>query len=202
MPENNILPFKNEFFRKIIHLLSSFFPILYLYTEKIHLLLILALANFIIIFIELNKNQMNYIGKNFNKYISFVVRPNENKQLMNATYLCATYFFVVLFFDKNIAIYSLLLLSISDSFAAIVGIRYGKINIIHSKTLEGTFAFIISGIFLIMIISITKNYVIDYTTLFLGVLFASIIELLTPSKYDNISVPLSYAFFLTLFLKV
>ena len=145
---------------------------------------------------------MNYIGKNFNKYISFVVRPNESKQLMNATYLCVTYFFIVLFFDKNIAIYSLLLLSISDSFAAIVGIKYGKINIIHSKTLEGTFAFIISGMFLVMIISITKNYAIDYTTLFLGVLFASIVELLTPSKYDNISVPLSYAFFLTLFLKI
>ena len=40
---------------------------------------------------------MNYIGKTFSKYISFVVRPNESKQLMNATYLCITYFFIVLF---------------------------------------------------------------------------------------------------------
>ena len=202
MSKNNILPFKNELFRKIVHLLSSFFPVLYFCIQKKQIILILVLANIVIFVIESNRLQKNYIGRFFNKYISFMIRPYEKSRFMNATYLCVSYLLIVLFFNKNIAIYSLLLLSISDSCAAIIGIKYGRIKIINSKTLEGTFAFIVSGIILISIISITKDYMIDYRTLYLGVIFSSIIELLTPSRYDNITVPFSYAFFLMLFLKI
>ena len=85
--------------------------------------------------------------------------------------------------------------SVSDSAAAIYGITKGEVKLMNSKSLEGSFAFILSGmIFIILIYFIIDGKSSVYIPL-VSVIVAAFIEHVTPGKYDNITTPLSYALF-------
>ncbi len=136
------------------------------------------------------------------KVLKNVIRSYEENRPMTATYLIIVSTIIIYIFDRNIAIYSLLIASVSDSAAALYGIKYGKIKVLNNKTLEGTFAFILSGFILIFIF----YFIIDGTSLLLlpllSVILSGIIEHITIGKYDNITTPLSYALFMTAISKI
>ena len=118
---------------------------------------------------------------------------------MSATLLVMSAVFCIAFFDKQVSIISLLILSVSDSFAAIFGLKYGRIRIINNKSLEGTYAFIISALAILFFTHFYLNFDVSLFTGILSVIIVSIIEHATPTKFDNITIPFSSCFLLTFF---
>ena len=102
-------------------------------------------------------------------------------------------FLVSLLFEKNIAIISIIVLSVSDSFSTLVGKFLGKIKIYKKKTLEGTLTFFSSS-FIIILLS-TQNIIIS----FFASLISALIELFTPID-DNLIIPSSCAFIIAFLL--
>ena len=195
--DNSILSYNNEINRKKLHLLSLGLPVFYiLFPAKIYFF---TLAVFIsVLAIDILRIYKLYEFESLKK----VIRSYEKNTFMTATYLIMISTFIIFFFNKEIAIYSLIIASICDTSAAIYGIKYGKVKLLNCKSLEGSLLFILTGFISILI----AFFIIDGNTsvalpLF-AVIFASFIEHVTPGKYDNITVPLSVALFLKLSLSI
>ena len=116
---------------------------------------------------------------------------NEYHTFTGATYyLLGCLIIMVLFKDQSIIMASLLTMSIADSFAAIIGIKYGVTRIYNKKSLEGSFVFFIIS-FLILNIFISS---ISITISILIALIVTLVELFSFDYIDdNITIPISCA---------
>lgn len=101
---------------------------------------------------------------------------------------------------------SLMVMIYADTAASIVGVRYGKTKIYipwvgSKRSLEGSFAFFVIGILVSFItyyfvgvifpgsglpLSLTEVYVLTFVTSLLG----TCLELISPSKWDDLLIPL------------
>ena len=96
--------------------------------------------------------------------------------------------------DKDVVIISMIIASICDPLAGLFGQKYGKIKLVHNKTLEGTYIFIISSF---LLVSIYTSLVSSY---FLIICFLiALTELITPMKYDNITIPIISSIIFTIY---
>ena len=197
-----ILDYNNEIKRKKIHLLSFFIPMFYIFFPS-YIFPFIGTLVFLVLSIDLSRLLFPNSGYNFifNNYLNNVRREYEKNNLLSATILILISAIIILFFDKNTAIIAISLASISDSFAAIIGLKYGKIKTVNNKTFEGFGGFFISSLLIIGFLIIIININIDIILLIFICFVTSIIETLTPTKYDNITVPLSAALLISLFNK-
>lgn len=186
--------FKNEFHRKLVHLGSAIIPISYYYffNREISLLILFCISIFFI-FIEMLRINNVFINKIFLKIFGLMIRKSEKNTFTGATISLISCFFLILIFEKKIAVFSMLILCISDGFAAIIGKRWGK-NKIFNKSFEGSLAFfLISSIIGLLFLEIN----------ILGLLIVSIIltfsELIPSPINDNIIVPFSAASTISLY---
>ena len=131
-----------------------------------------------------------------NIYFYFFDRLTRNIEKKNNTFTGATYYLigcliVMLFFkDTSIIMASLLTMSIADSFAAIIGIKYGVTKIYNNKSLEGSFTFFIIS-FLILNIFIPT---LSIPLCFIISLLVTLVELFSFHYVnDNITIPISCA---------
>ena len=76
------------------------------------------------------------------------------------------------------------------------GIKYGIINLINNKTLEGSVAYIFSCFLLLYLL----NTDLSFSNILLVSLTSSIVELITPTEYDNFTVPIFNALIIKLLL--
>ena len=117
-----------------------------------------------------------------------IMRAAEQKKLSGVTYLVAGAWTTIYLFEKDIAILALLLVSIGDSAAAIVGTAYGKIHL-WQKTLEGSTAFFtVTGLMMILLNNFTLEQMLA------GIFTATLVELLPLPINDNLSLPIITAF--------
>ena len=75
-----------------------------------------------------------------------IMRPHEKADLLGSTCLLIASTMTVLIFPKGVAVGALCLLIGGDTAAALVGRRFGRIKVFGAKTLEGTLAFIGTGL--------------------------------------------------------
>jgi len=93
-------------------------------------------------------------------------------------------FVAVLFFSSFYAALSILILSVGDGIAAIVGHYLGKHKIVKNKTLEGTTAFFITTLIVLI-------FFLPTSKAFFVALIVALVELTTPQYIDdNITIPL------------
>ena len=124
----NFLSLKNEVYRKLIHCASCLIPIIYIYTTKEIFLSILLFSFFINLSINYyqNKNlKIPFLSNLFN----LVLRPYERSRLWGSTYMLLGFSLISIIFPKDFAIAGMLITSISDSLAAIIGMKYGQIKL-------------------------------------------------------------------------
>ena len=96
-----------------------------------------------------------------------------------------------LIFNENVAIIGLLVLSLSDSIAAIIGIKFGKTQLFN-KSLEGSAVFFLSASFIIFSLS-PALFIINLC----AALAATSVELIsTPRFNDNLFIPVVTALIL------
>ena len=184
---NNILSYKNELYRKIIHICSIIFPITYYFTTFTFFSLFILSSTVILLIIDFMRKKSYSIESFLNIFLNKVYRQYEKNELMSASYMFISFSFITFMFNKPEVIFGMLIVIFSDSIAALIGIKYGKILIINNKTLEGSFSFIIATITILILM----NFDLQLYELLIISFSATLTELITPTRYDNFTIPIT-----------
>ena len=178
----------SEFIRKLLHLSNLVIPFTYLFyfdskVEALIILLPITLLAFLIEYFRINSISVKNI---FDKYLFSMLRNHEK----SGKYTGATWVFIsstlsIGIFPKDIAIISLIYMSIGDTAAGLIGRKFGRIKI-YNKTLEGALA----GFIVCLIVGLMIDLNLSKTVVAIGALSAAIIEFMPISIDDNLRIPL------------
>ena len=179
---------RSEYFRKIIHIFNLVIPFTYLFflESRFQALRILVPLTLFAIVLEYLRVRSAVIKKIFNNFLKSMLRIHE----MDGKYTGATWVFIsstltIAIFPKEIAIISLVYMSLGDTIAGLVGRKFGKIKF-YNKTIEGTLA----GLIVCLLSGYLVNLTLPLVVVFSGAFAAMFIELLPMPIDDNLSVPL------------
>ncbi|MFA7360265.1 MAG: diacylglycerol/polyprenol kinase family protein [Candidatus Kapaibacterium sp.] len=192
---NDKLDIKNEIYRKLIHIFSTVIPVLYYFTSKDFILYLVGIGTVLMIAMDILKAYTATFEKLYKMFFHVILREDEKDFKRNlftgGTYYAIGIFLALLFFQKEVAILSILIMIWCDTLAALVGKTLGKRKIVGNKTLEGSIAFTITGFILVLILQYVFPDFNYYKAGFITVLLAAVFEQLSLFKInDNLSLPL------------
>ena len=186
--------YRTELARKAIHLSSLSIPIIYYYLSRQQALFILIPLTTIVLAIDLSRYYFESSRIWFSKLFGWMLRRHETdarlKNLNGASYVLISAALCVLFFPKLIVLTSFAVLIVSDSMAALIGKRFGKPRY-FGKSLEGSFAFLLSGLLVVLLTPKIEHQLAEYFIGSLGVLAGTLAEALPLPTDDNLSIPLT-----------
>jgi len=196
--DNGTIQYKDELFRKLIHLFSLSIPIVYYFISTETAAIILGILAAIALFIDLGRYIHPETGKIFYKIFGFLLREHEldhkKKNLNGATYVLISALISVLIFTKVIFISAFSILIISDSAAALIGRKFGRHKFL-SKSLEGTLTFFVSACIVILFTPKVNGFFEEYLIGFIAAFVGAIVENISFKLVDdNLSIPLSVGF--------
>lgn len=195
--------FNFEIQRKTFHLCSLVIPFFYLFVSKLVMTILLFGLMTGVLIIDITRHYDSRIKGYTDRFFAKLMRPEEfsgSFRLSGGSFMMVGLFLTVLLFSKGLVITSWLILILSDSLAAIVGTKIGK-PLWNGKTIEGTLAFLISAIFISMLV----YFFIEYNTSFMVIILSSIVA--TACEFyskqitvnDNLLIPISYCFATVIF---
>lgn len=201
--KNHQIGLKNELLRKAIHLSSVVIPISYYFLEKNILLIVVGAGTVFMILLDIFRKYFPSVNDFYVKVMGFVLRKKEinvkEHFLTGGTYYAIGVFLTILLFKREIASPAIMIMIICDTFAALVGKKFGKHNF-WNKTLEGSLTFFIIGVAIVMLTpKVTSNY-LEYAYAIIALLIATVIEALPFELDDNITIPVSFGIIYTIFL--
>lgn len=187
-----MIKYNSEILRKIFHLSSLWIPMLYLYVTAQTMITILFPLTAISLLIEGIRKISPELNNLINNTIGNIMREEERNSFSGATYLLIAATLTVLIFSKEVAILALSVLMISDSVAALVGRKFGKIHI-FDKSLEGSLGFFISGVMVYYFLVTFCDVILPPNISLLAIFSATIAELFAKRTHldDNLVIPLS-----------
>ena len=190
----SILSFKQELLRKAIHACNSIIAFSLFFLDQNDVLLIVAIGTILIVVFDFLRIYTKQVQRIYNFLFKEVTRDFESHRLTGASYVMIGALIVLSIFESRICIPALLIMSFSDSAAAIIGKKYGKTKIFN-KTLEGSLAFLLTS-FVIVIFFIPD---IDFTFSIIAIIASTIVELMPKSNLDdNLLIPIVSAFIISL----
>ena len=74
-----------------------------------------------------------------------VAHPHEHHQINSATWYATSLVALAALFQPVVAVVALVVLGVGDPAAALVGRRWGRVRLVHGRSLEGTLAFFFAG---------------------------------------------------------
>ncbi len=183
--------FRTELSRKVFHLSSAGIAIAYLLFDRAFMLWGLAICLGIAVVVETLRYLHPGFRALFSRTVGFMVREAEWGRLTGSTYvLLGALLAVALFPSKNVVIGVLLVLSVSDSAASLIGMRFGRIRFL-GKSLEGSLAFLVTAA-VILGLALPATPVVAL----IAAVVATVVEALPSLKLgrvelnDNVMVPL------------
>lgn len=193
--DHGTIHYKDEVFRKLIHLCSLSIPIVYYFIPRSTALIILGIMTAIALFLDIGRYFSPSIGKFFYKFFGFLLRKHEldhkKRTLNGATYVLLSALICVLIFPKVIVVTAFAVLIISDTLAALIGRRFGKHKFLF-KSLEGTLAFFLSGIVVVLLSPKIDYRFSEYMIGFIAVAFGALVENVSFGLADdNLVIPIS-----------
>ena len=189
------ISYKQELYRKGIHLTSLSIPIGYVFIEQdVALGIIIPLA-VIAVVIDFMSKRNPIIHQLLYGYFGKMLRPHERKKfvLNGASWVLISAVICIIFFPKIVMVTSFTILIISDLTAALIGRKYGKRPFLD-KSLVGTSAFIVSAFIVCSIIGFFSDSPVSY---YIVAYFASIVGGIVEAASkrlmvdDNLSIPIS-----------
>ena len=187
------LNYRQEIYRKLIHLYSSSIPFMLWYFGKDSFQPWIIAIAIILPILDYGRRNNKFLYRIYSKLFTGFTRPVEQGILSGASWVIIGAAVTIYIFNENSAIIGLLVLSIADSAAAIIGIKFGKTQL-FSKSLEGSAAFFITTVIIVFSLSPVAFYIN-----FFAVLTATVVELIsTPRMNDNLLIPMVTAFILSL----
>ncbi len=180
--------------RKIFHLLSAIFVIPTLILpdpwRKI-LFILLFLLVLTVDTLRMNNRSFRHI---FMLFFKDMLKKEELRLYSGATFLFFSLMIINLFFSREVAAFSLMLLTISDPLASIMGIYMKpRIRIMDNKTLWGLIGFLVGGTIVAMLFN---N--LSWKSKIIAVVTGAVVELFAMGIDDNLLIPLSSAIALQL----
>ena len=187
------LKLRYEVARKTIHLSSLSIPVIYYFISRdVALLLLVPLfAGFFLV--DLLKNFYSPVSKWYHSTFDAMLRTHELEKkpyLNGATYITLGALLLVIFFPKIIVIATFSMVSISDTFAAVIGKAFGK-HRFGEKSIEGSIAFFLSALVIIavvpelnIVIGLVMAIAATLTETFLCVLETSRLTIIFPSLWS------------------
>jgi dolichol kinase len=193
--DNGTIHYRDEILRKSIHLCSLSIPVVYYFIPRNTALIILGIMTAIALILDLGRYFSKTIAKIFYRLFGFMLRQHEvdheKRNLNGATYVLLSGFICVLIFPKVIVVTAFAILIISDTTAALIGRRFGTHKFLF-KTLEGTLAFFISGIVVVLLSPKIDYRFSEYIIGIVGAGFGAIVENLSYGLADdNLVIPIS-----------
>jgi dolichol kinase len=180
-------------YRKLFHLLTLFLIIPVLILDKEGRIIFSILFLLTVFLIDTLRLESKSFRKIFMILFGGMLKKHEYREYTGSTYLAISYVLINLLFEKEIIIFSMLILTICDPIAAIIG-TYTKPNIkIFKKSLNGLIGFYLAGI----IISLIFFPNLSLTAKILAVLISGIVEIFTPID-DNLAIPITSSIILKL----
>ncbi len=194
-------PVRNEFYRKSIHL-SSLWIVLFIYFVPTA---ICFYTFFVLCLLDLLLEYGNYkkwpvVRSTYSRLFYHAFRKNEaskNKfEVSGSVYLLAAATFCSFFFVREIAIVALSVMIVADAFAALFGKVYGMRKLRGKKTTEGTFAFVVSALAVMLLLN--PLFAVTYKSL-IACFFATLAEVYNDKIKidDNFSIPVVVGVILT-----
>jgi len=172
-------------FRKLFHLFSgSGIALFYLFCIDKKETALYCLMPLLLFFVVMDLLRLTKPGINdwIFKYFHTLIREEEQRRPCGSTYYMIGSFLSVLFFNKQIAVVSILFLGLGDPLASLVGSEFGRLKI-WGKTLEGSLAFFIASL-------IAGLFFFSLPVALSGAFAATITELLPLKPDDNLYIPL------------
>jgi dolichol kinase len=193
--DNGTIHYRDEILRKLIHLCSLSIPVVYYFIPRNTTLIILGIMTAIALILDLGRYLSPTIGKLFYQFFGFLLRQHEvdhkKRNLNGATYVLLSAFICILIFPKVIVVTAFTVLIISDTMAALIGRRYGKHKFLF-KSLEGTLAFFLSGIVVVLLSPKIEYSFSEYMIGIIATAFGAIIENVSFGLADdNLVIPIS-----------
>lgn len=178
----------------MIHLFSTVIPVIYYFTSRDFMLLFLGTGTFLMILLDFLKAYTFTFEKLYKKVFSGILREDEKDFKKNlftgGTYYALGIFLSVLLFPKEVAVLAILIMIWCDTMAALVGKLYGRRKLIGTKTVEGSIAFIITGIILVFVLQYLFPGYNFYNAGFITVFLAAVFEQQNFIRInDNLSIP-------------
>lgn len=204
------ITFKQEMMRKLFHVTSIILPVLlYLLNDTSIFLMVIVPLTIIVVGVELSRGYVKIIDQLFIRFFGKIMREHELQKGGNAlsrltgtSYLLLAASICLYFFPIIVTVSAFLILTISDSCAAIIGRKWGKHRFL-GKSLEGSLAFWVSAIVSVSILGIIDGQDRDY---FIIALIASSIATIVEAVSgvmkidDNFSIPISYSLAFTMLI--
>ena len=125
-----------------------------------------------------------------------VAHPHEAWRVNSATWYATACVILASMWDLKVASVGLAVLGFADPAAAIVGRRYGRLQLVNGRTSEGSLTFLAVGTmvaWLWMAVAWSVAAVLAFKMAFLGALFGCIAELFSRRIDDNLSIPVASA---------
>jgi len=146
-----ITSFRIEVSRKLLHLSTCLIPLVYWLVGRQDLMLgLLAVSVAIAVAVEVLRHHHAGFQRHFRATVGFMVREREWGRVSGATYVLVAALLSVWLFPRHVAIAGLLILSISDSAASLVGLKFGRSQFL-GKSLAGSFAFFVTALGILFI---------------------------------------------------
>ena len=194
MSDTGQIDYKAELARKGIHLSSLSIPIIYYFISRDLALALLLPITFAFLAVDLLRYYHKPTADLFYKVFRFMLRKHEqdenSKRLNGATHVLIAASLCVIIFPKLIVLTAFTILIISDSFAALIGRRFGKRKFL-SKSVEGSLAFFVFGILVVAVTPKVDYSITEYCIGIFGAGVGTVAEALPWNVDDNLSIPLS-----------
>jgi dolichol kinase len=191
------IAYKQEVFRKMIHLCSLSIPIVYAFIDRNTALFLLTCV-FIPFFVgDVARRFIPQLDTLVRKLFGGMMRPHElddKRFLLNgATFVLLSALLCIFIFPKIIAITAFTILIVSDISSALIGRKFGKTPFLD-KSLQGTTAFWVSAWIVIVVVWLLSGASWRYALV--GVIAAFVGGVVEAASTrlrmdDNFSIPLS-----------
>lgn len=188
------IEYKAELVRKGIHLTSLSIPVIYYFIERELALSILVPITFAFLVVDLLRYYHAPTARLFYTLFGFMLRKHEqdgnNKRLNGATNVLIAATLCIILFPKLIVITAFTILIVSDTFAALIGRKFGRRKFLQ-KSVEGSLAFFI---FSLVVVAVTPKVEYAATEYLIGAIASVVGTVVEAGSWkidDNLSIPFS-----------
>jgi dolichol kinase len=190
---NNNTPMTGEILRKTIHFASAAISIGYYYIDRNIVLVVLGVMLFFMLGVEYVKYKSTFVYNLYMKYFKHMLREHEYNMRMvrinGASWVVISCIICIIVFPKLIAITGMLMLSLADSTAGLLGRLYGKKQYAPNRSYVGTAAFFIVGVIIVLLspkyLYTTNEYIIGFA----AVAVTTLAEAMNLPIDDNFTIP-------------
>lgn len=180
--------FRQELIRKATHLGALVIPGAYYFLgiERKTAASIMLVIGLFMLLIDISRMRNWWLWRKVaSHFIGSVIRKHEKEgDFTGATYILLSSALTIFLFQKPIAIAALSFVIVGDSFAAVIGRRFGRIKF-GGKSLEGSLGCLAGTIIVALL---TPGILLEVAVL--GAIIATLVEAWPLGVDDNVSVPL------------